>query len=184
MKQSNSDGATGYQAKSITVVHQPLRNPSIIAEVVNIIAGLPNADLLICSGNILPAEVQVKIEYNNLQKSKNIIATYKDAAQQLEDILNILEQQKPRSKEKLLAIVKDCYAEQLGIFLNGGAKDIAVIQQASDAILENIRCNLRQRVMESSNLQAFNEDVDLAVRLIIADAFISCIVLENPVGAL
>ena len=42
---------------------------------------------------------------------------------------------------------------------------------------------LREKTLESSNLNAENEDVDIAIGVIVADAFISCVVLENSVGA-
>jgi hypothetical protein len=58
--------------------------------------------------------------------------------------------------------------------------DILVIKKYSDSILENIRQNLRTKILESSNLDASNEDVDKTLNLIVADAFIACIILKNP----
>ena len=57
---------------------------------------------------------------------------------------------------------------------------ILITQKQSDSILENIIKNLKDKVLESSNLNAYNEEIENALNLIVANAFIECLVLENP----
>ncbi len=189
-KQQNKNGGTGYQADRMTVhnethMHNDIaKNKSTIAEVVNIIAAFPPPEIIADNSTALPAEVVSKIQYNNVKRCRYIIDTYKSNTIDLNNIYNILEQERPGRKQKLLHIIHNCYKQQLGILSKDGTVDIAIIQEHSDSILENITTTLRTKVLESSNLNAENEDVEIAVNLIVADAFIECLVLENPEAAI
>lgn len=178
-KQVNTDGATGYQAESITVVNTP-RNKSVIADVVNALSAFspPNSDSLETA--VLPAGVRAKLEYNNVKRCQYIIEGYKNSISDLANIYETLEQERPGRKQKLLHIIRICYETQLGVFVQKNTFTIDLVREHSDTILENIINDLRKRVIESSNLEADNEDVDIAIRIIVADAFIECRILENP----
>lgn len=188
-KQQNNNGGTGYQAKQITVnngthVHGSTpRNKSVIAEVVNLLSALPQSEQTVFDSASLPAGVAEKIQHNSVAKCRYIIETYKSNTIDLENVYNTLEQERPGRKQKLLNRINFCYKQQLGQLVTGNNLDIQVIRQNSDTILENIVGILREKILESSNLNADNEDVDLAVNLIVADAFIQCLVLENPEAA-
>lgn len=180
-KQVIGNGGAGYQAESIIVNNTPSpRNKSIIADVVNILSSYPAPTAIAVNSAVLPAEVEAKIQYNNVCKSRYIIETYKLNTIDLTNVYDALEQEKPGRKEKLLFVIRNCYERQLSTVAQGGVVAITAIQENSDNILDNILIDLRQKVLESSNLNADNEDVDIAIRLILADAFIECRVLENP----
>lgn len=186
-KQENQNGGTGYLAEVLTVNNETHihngnmpRNKSIIAEVVNIVSTFSQPETINFNSDALPAEVKEKIRHNNVTRCRYIIETYKRNTIDLNNVYNTLEQERPGRKQKLLQIVNNCYKQQLCLLSENENVDIATIQQHSDTILENITKSLRKRVLESSNLKADNEDVDIAVNLIVADAFMECLVLENP----
>lgn len=180
-KQIVGNGGTAYQAESMVVNNTPTpRNKSIIADVVNILSSYPSPTAIAPNSATLPAEIEAKIQHNNVCKSRYIIETYKLNTIDLTNVYDALEQEKPGRKEKLLFVIRDCYEKQLSAVAKGGDVAIEAIQENSDVILDNILNDLRHKVLESSNLNAENEDVDIAIRLILADAFIECRVLENP----
>lgn len=185
-KQQNNNGGVGYQAETVNINHGPHihgsmpRNKSVIADIVNFLSALPRPENVLFDSAILPSGVAKKIQHNNLVRCRYIIETYKINTIDLENAYSTLEQERPGRKQKLLDIIHLCYKQQLGQLIVDDIIDIETIRKNADAILENIVETLRAKVLESSNLNADNEDVDLAVNLIVADAFIQCLVLENP----
>ena len=188
-KQQNNNEGTGYQAEQMIVNNAThvypslIKNKSIIAEVVNIIADLSMPESTHYELSALPEEVTVKIEYNYIERCKYIIESYKDYTIDLNNVYNTLEQAKPGKKQKLLDTIRDCYKQELSKLKENEKNelvDILVIKKYSDSILENIKQNLHTKILGSSNLDAYNEDVDKTLNLIVADAFIACIILKNP----
>ncbi len=182
-KQVIKDTGTGHQAENMTVnynYHQ-IKNKSVIAKVVNAIAN-SNFEIELQSTNsvALPARVQEKIAHNNVKKCQYIIESIKTNNIDLTNVYDVLEQEKPRQIDKILCQIQFLYKAELGSISQDENLSHELIQKHADKIIENIQAKLRSLVLESENLDADNEDVDLSVQLIVADAFIKCLILENP----
>lgn len=182
--QLNTNGSSGYQANNMTINNHTysnvIKNKSIIAELINIIATLPVVEPVSYTTRALPEGVEKKILHNKLIRCKYIIESYKSYNTDLDGAYYILEQERPGSKQKLSANINSLYKQELNKLNEWHIEDIVTTQERSDSILENIIKNLKDRVLESSNLDAYNEDIEKALNLIIANAFIECLVLENP----
>lgn len=177
-EQNNINGSTGFQAEGDINIYNknyasPPKNRSIIAEVVNVLSKMSVKNVSTSKAITLPAKVQEKIEYNNLSQSKSIIEKYKDNTIDLSKTYETIEQIKPGSKRKVQAVINDYYQSELTSFNTSSNIN-------SDEILENITSKLSDSILNSSNLSAYNEDVHLAAKVIIADAFIECLILKNP----
>lgn len=182
--QKNEDRSIGYQADTINVFNGASpKNKSIIAEVVNILSGSCTLESFPLDSSPLPSKVEEKIIHNNVNRCRHIIETYKDNVIDLGYAYKTIEELRPGRHQKLLHIISRCYKNELGKLFDDGNFSQEKIRQNSDQILENIMHVLREKTLESSNLNAENEDVDIAIGVIVADAFISCVVLENSGGA-
>lgn len=181
MEQSVQNGSNGYQAEKMWVFNdtQP-RNRSIIAEVVNILSKIPASSNQMKKSRSLPAEIRKKMDHNNLIKCRCIIESYKNNIIDLNKVYNTLEEERTGQTDKLLQVINDIYEEEIVDFIEDDSINIDLLREKSDEVFENILNKLKKEVLESANLDAYNEDVHIAVRLIVADAFIRCIVLENP----
>lgn len=183
LQQNNGDNSTNYQAENMTVhVYEHYPNKmSIIAEVVNILATSINFDELPEISANLPLEVRKKIEHNNIQQSKHIIESYKDYVLDLEKAYNILEQETPNANKKVLKIINTLYKSKIAsLTIDNNSSVIDLIRTISDNIINEIIASLKDTVFASKNLSAYSEDVDISINLIVADAFIKCLILENP----
>lgn len=183
LQQNNGDNSTNYQAEKMTVhVYEHYPNKmSIIAEVVNILATSIKFDELPEISENLPLEVREKIEHNNIQQSKHIIESYKDYVLDLEKAYNILEQETPNANKKVLKIINTLYKSKIAsLTIDNNNSVIDLIRTISDNIMNEIITSLKETVFASKNLSAYSEDVDISINLIVADAFIKCLILENP----
>ena len=181
--QLNTNRSSGYQANNMTINNHTysnvIKNKSIIAEVINIIATLP-VESISYTTRALPEEVEKKILHNKLTRCKYIIEIYKSHNKDLDNAYYILEQERPGRKQKLSANINSHYKQELNKLNEKHIEDIVTTQEWSDSILENIIKNLNDKVLASSNLNAYNEDIEKALNLIVANAFIECLILENP----
>ncbi|MCK4663684.1 MAG: hypothetical protein KAT68_12510 [Bacteroidales bacterium] len=182
-KQNIGKGGTGYQTGndgniSINNFYNVIRNPSILAKVVNAISKINLEDKTIL-GEINEAPViEDKIKYNNIKTYQYLINGYKVYGKVLEKIYKTLEQEKPGKKSKLLRIVSDFYKIEKGSLTTNN--DIEIIRSNADKIIKNIINKLDIDILRSSNLNADNEDIKTAISIIVADAFIRCKILEDP----
>ena len=183
-KQNNNAGSNYSSGGDMTVnQHAPnfLKNKSILAEVVNILSKSHISKNTSIKSKRPPHEIEEKIKHNNVIKSRYIIDCYKYNVPDLAKAYDVLEKEKTGKKDKILAIIKMEYNKELATIVDIVEEDkIKKIREQSDNILENIVKELNKKIIESSNLDAYNEDVNIAIMLIVADAFIECIVLEKP----
>ena len=133
--QNIGKGGTGYQANSI-YIYKVLKNPSILAEVVNAISEI-DLDEEALFGNIKEVPlIQDKINHNNIQAYKYLINDYQLYQKTLENIYKTLEQERPGKKNKLLRIISDYYKIEKGALTNDN--DMDAIRDNADEIIEKI----------------------------------------------
>lgn len=177
-KQKNVKGATGYQAGRDININNVVKNPSILARVVNVISKL-DLDDKINYGVLKEAPViEDKIKYNDVKAYFGLINDYGLYGKKLDGIYQTLEQEKPGRKNKLLRNITDIYKKEKGSLTTDD--NIEIIRENADIIIENIIKKLDLETKESSNINAENEDIKAAISIVVADAFIRCKILEDP----
>lgn len=177
--QNIGKGGTGYQAGDSIHIYNVLKNPSILADVVNAIAKIDLDDESLY-GQLKEAPIiEDKIEHNNIQSYRYLINDYQLYQKTLEKIYKTLDQEQPNRKNNLLRVISDYYKKEKGA-LTTNTNDIETIRDNADTIIEKIISKLENEILRSSNLQSANEDVTTAISIIIADAFIRCKILEDP----
>ncbi len=181
MKQTVNDNGTGYQAKYLNVHNEIVpKNPSCIAEVVNILSS-QNIEINFTEESmLLPVNIEEKIQYNNIQKSRAIIETFKPNIADLERAYKTLEEVRSNGKEAILNIIHLKYKEEISLGFENYNEKLKYIQNNSDNIFGTIVKKLEKMIYSSSNLDATQEDVEIAVKVILADAFINCLIMEKP----
>jgi len=176
-KQNIDKGATGYQAARDINIYNVIRNPSILADVVNEISKINLDDSIY--GLIKEApQIEEKILHNNINSYRYLIDDYQIYGKELEKIYKTLEQINPGRKGKLLRVISDFYKKEKGIVTTDN--NIDLIRQHADNIIENVIDKLEIEILKSSNLNAQNEEIKTAISIIVADAFIRCKILEDP----
>lgn len=179
-KQNIDRGSTGYQADNINInnFYDVIRNSSTLAKVVNAISKI-DLDDKTNFGEIKEAPViEDKIKHNNIKTYQYLINGYKVYGKELEKIYKTFEQEKPGKKSKLLRVVSDFYKAEKGNLTTNN--DIEIIRSNADKIIENIINRLDVEILKSSNINVDNEDIKIAISIIVADAFIRCKILEDP----
>ena len=130
------------------------------------------------------SETITKIKYNNLSSKKHIIRQYLNHSTKIETALKDIDSLIPFGKDKILENLNGLYYEaldQLHIEYLTEEIDILEIRKNSDYILDYIIQKLRNSSVASSNKPQFKESIELGVNVIVAHAFIECIVMENPI---
>lgn len=121
--------------------------------------------------------IEVKMDYNNLREHRHIINSYKVYQGKIESIYNELESLgEGFRKEKLLFIIKNIYLIEKGK-ITKGSDDIQIIRKNSDIIFDNVLNTVREKI----NIDETKEDdIEVALPIIMVDAFMRCKILEEP----
>lgn len=130
------------------------------------------------------AKTVVKISHNNLQSKSHIIQQYLYRSSTIESAFVELDSVIPFGKAIALNNLRDLYfsaLDELGIeHLTCDEIDIDKIRSNSDFIIEYIITKLKNIALESKNIGVFREELDAGVNVIVAHAFIECIIMESP----
>lgn len=128
-------------------------------------------------------ETVVKIEYNNLKAKSHIIKQYLDHSSKIEEAYSEIDSMIAFGKDTILQNLNDLYYLALDSvdieYLTCGI-DIDKVRGNSEFILDFIIQKLKNTVFESKNTPAYKEHVELGVNVVVAHAFIECIIMENP----
>jgi hypothetical protein len=130
-KQNIGKGGTGYQAEIINI-NNVVRNPSILANVVNAISKIDFYDKSNFGVLKEPPLIDDKIEYNDVKAYLGLIQDYGLYGKKLDSIYKTLEQEKPGRKSMILRNIADLYKLEKGILTNNN--DIQVIRSNADLI--------------------------------------------------
>ncbi|MHB0764475.1 hypothetical protein ACYCFC_08900 [Stutzerimonas sp. NM35] len=129
------------------------------------------------------AETVQKIQHNNLRARSNIIKQYLEHSSKIEEAYKDMDVQVPFGKDLILQNLNGFYCsalDELGIDYVCGAVDIEKIRENSIFIIDFVITRLRNFVYESMNKPAYKESIELGVNVVVAHAFIECVVMENP----
>lgn len=129
------------------------------------------------------AETVVKINYNNLKTKKHIIKQYLDYSKQIEEAYCDIDSLITFGKNTILSNLNQYYyaaLDSLGIEYLTEEVDIRKIRESADVIIEIIISNLKNLAFESKNTPSIKETVETGVNVVVAHAFIECIIMETP----
>lgn len=124
-----------------------------------------------------------KILHNNIQSRSHIIRQYLAHSSKVEEAFNGIDSIVAFGKSIILQNLDDLYHQALDaaeIEHLTCDVDINKIREKSEFILDFIIKKLRVSAIHSKNTPILKEHIDLGVNVVVAHAFIECIVLENP----
>jgi hypothetical protein len=126
-----------------------------------------------------------KIEYNNIRTNKHVIRQYLEHSAAIEAAYQRIDALTPFGRDVVMRNLNDLYYRCLDIldidYL--GSIDICMIRERSDHIIEFIINELKNFAFESKNVPSMKEHVVQGVNVIVAHAFLECIILEVPKDA-
>lgn len=129
-----------------------------------------------------PIETIQKIQHNNLVNKSRVIKQYQEYSETIElayiDIDSII----PFGKDIIFRNLNDLYyaaLDELKIDCLTEPPSIEKIKKNSDFILDYIIQKLKNASFESSNGPTLKEHIEQGVNVIVAHAFIECIIFES-----
>lgn len=129
------------------------------------------------------SETVVKINHNNLKSKSHIIKQYLDHSSKVEEAYGEIDSLIAFGKDTILQNLNDLYylsLDSIEIDYLTCEVDIIKIRENSEYILDFIIQNLKNTAFESKNTPSYKEHVELGVNVVVAHAFIECIIMENP----
>lgn len=126
-----------------------------------------------------------KINYNHVIKYKNIINEYSQYCDICKEALNIIDNNNIGSKAKILRSISILYEQCKGDLIlqykKSKMKEIDIIRENADKIIDNIKNILEQRIILDDQSQNISmEDIDIGLVRIICYLFVECKILEKP----
>lgn len=129
------------------------------------------------------SETIKKINHNNIKSKKHIIKQYLDFSSNIESAYDTIDSAIPFGKQIVMQNLNDLYyaaLDEVNIDYFENVVDIVLIREHSEYILDFIIQKLKNLSYESNNTPNVKEQVELGVNVVVAHAFIECIVMENP----
>lgn len=177
-----SKGVTFNDNKGpVTIVDESgSARPSILGKLIEIIA---TSDQTAMNLDRDPAEIDVKISFNDLSGRKWIIEEYIKSSLLIDESIEVLNQTILNGSTKLKRQMKIFYNRALEKYsVNVNPFDLEKLKLNSDLIVDEVVSLTKRFVKNSADLKQgyFEEDIDYGVSLIASYSIIECIVLENP----
>lgn len=165
----------------VTVVNESgVARPSILGKLIEIIA---TSDQVPMNLDRVPAEIDVKINFNDLSGHKWIIEEYIKSSLLIDESIEVLNQTVLNGSTKLKRQMKMFYNHALEKYsINVNPFDLDKLKLNSGSVVDEVISLTKIFVKNSADLKQgyFEEDIDYGVSLITSYSIIECIVLENP----
>jgi hypothetical protein len=118
--------------------------------------------------NINTFEIERKIDFNNLNTSKEIINDYKLYHHMVDKIYSEFDKLGCNKSISVLNIIK-------GEYINHSSKLFG------DELFNLVISNISERILQSSNFEKIpQEEMEMCVGILVVDAFIRCKIFKNP----
>lgn len=128
-----------------------------------------------------PSTVLKKIEHNHLKNKRNIVQQYKSYSSNIERAYAVVDKQIINGKQTAMILLNDMYNKALTKFeIDPYDVDIVEIRKHADCIVDSVVSQLKKFVYKSSNLPSYKEQIELGVNIVVAHAFVECLILESP----
>ncbi len=145
----------------------PLKLESNLATVINILSK-EDWDKSEPISEINSFEIDRKISFNKLSKSKEWIDEYYNYYKRINDIYSEFDKLGSNKSKTVLAAFKNVYLKAKNEYL-------------ADELFDEIINKITERVLNSSNYEPIPiEELEQSIRIITVDAFIRCKIFENP----
>lgn len=165
----------------ITVINENKSDRmSIIGTLIEIIATADHEELDL---DRIPAEIDVKISFNNLSKFKWLIRDYVNSSLLIDESITELNKTILNGSTKLKRQMRTFYNLALDKYaIATDPFELLKLQSCSDQVVSEVMNLTTNLVKKSSNLQKgyYEEDINYGVALITSYSIIECVVLENP----
>jgi len=159
------------------------KHPSFLSDVINVLANSFDDGMSEELGALNEITINDKIEFNNVKGFKFVIDEYKIYQGKIEAIYNVIEASGSNKKSLILKNIRNIYLITKADVFKGKeqtADELNIVKQNADLILENVRERLRNQIIKSANVEVSIEGIDVALSIIVVDAFIRCKILEEP----
>lgn len=130
-----------------------------------------------------PARTVAKIQHNQIQSKQSIIKQYMDHSAAVEAAYKGIDSIIPFGSQIILQNLNDLYfaaLDHVGIEYLSKEIEITQIREHAIPILDFIILKLRNSSFESKNTPEVKELIEQGINVIVAHAFIECIIFENP----
>jgi hypothetical protein len=128
-----------------------------------------------------PSKITVKIKHNQLVSQKKIVQQYKSYSARIETAYDVVDKDIINGKQTAMALLNGMYFTALEKYdIDPFDVDIEVVRKNADDIVLNIIKQLRKFVYKSANVAKYKEQVEIGIKVVVAHAFVECVVLENP----
>jgi hypothetical protein len=130
-----------------------------------------------------PASTIAKIQHNHITTQKYIIKQYLDHSASIEAAYAGIDAIIPFGKQIILTSLNDLYFEALdavGIDYLDGEIEIDAVRENSDFILGFVIRRLKNSAFESKNILSHKEPIESGINVVVAHAFIECVIFETP----
>lgn len=158
------------------------RVDAVINELLNILSGQDVEDFLIKRRP--PARAVVKINHNNIGSKKHIIKQYVSRSAAIERAFQEIDSVVPFGKNVVLRSLNDLYFAALDEveidYMSSDEIDIEKVRENSDFIIDFIINKLKEVAFGSKNVNSYREEIESGIGVIVAHAFIECVILEAP----
>lgn len=144
-----------------------LRLESNLSSVINILSkeNLTPVDL---NANINSFEIDRKIDFNNLNTSKEIINDYKYSHHIVDRIYSEFDKSGCNKSISVLNTIKGEYNKHS-------------LESSGDELFNLVISNISERILQSSNFEKIpQEEMEMCVGILVVDAFIRCKIFKNP----
>ncbi|UAN48679.1 hypothetical protein KGP17_20380 [Serratia sp. JSRIV001] len=165
----------------VTILNKPnVIRASVVGQLVEI---LSQANSISDNLSRVPAEIDLKINFNDLKRNRWIAELYKQDSLIVDESIRSLDLLIPRGSEKLKRQMKGFYKQALGRFsVQGGVLELERVKVNSDNIIDEVIKYTRDLIDDCSNINSgiYKEDIDYGIQLIVSYSIIECVILENP----
>lgn len=131
----------------------------------------------------VPADVIIKVQHNNLRSQRFILAQYQAYSATIETSYDNIDKSIVNGKAKVLMMLEQLYVKALsefGVDPYWDEVNIETVRENSDHIIGKIIKSLKDFCYKSANVPSDKESVEIGVNVIVAHAFVECLILENP----
>lgn len=156
-------------------------SPTLISKIIpKILNQLP--DFEDSKDNLTSFEIVEKINYNDLKKYKEIIEFHSDYLGLVDHVLFEIDSEKPNSRRLFNKYIKSRYIHTkhnyLSKYSNESVREIEIIQEYSDSIIDAIKAELISSISPEMNFN--KEEIEIGCELLVCQGFIDCNILEEP----
>ncbi|MCP4985659.1 MAG: hypothetical protein GY928_06185 [Colwellia sp.] len=131
-----------------------------------------------------PSKISKKIQHNQLKRKRNIVQQYKSYSSHIENAYKIADTNIINGKQSAMILLNGMYIKSLGKYdIDPFEIDMSMVHKNADNIVENVINELKKFVYKSANVPPYKELVEVGINVVVAHAFVECLVLENPNAA-